>query len=595
MHPAFPRNQASLSFPPPSPKPSGSSTSIVPSLRAGPLLRTGLMGMAMLSSGLASAAPDAGQALRDVESRRLNLPAPVELDAERPSPEDGVSRAAEEGGPTVLVKRFQLSGNRQFDDRRLLALLHDLPGQELNLSQLHAAAARIGDFYREKGYVLARAFLPAQEIQDGTVRIEVLEGRYGRIELHNTSRTLDRVLLRPLSALERDTAVQGSELERALLLLSDIPGLQAKGTLLPGQAQGTTDLRVEARPGPLVGGRLEADNYGGRYMGEYRLGTTLDFNSPLRLGDQARLSLLGSDRHQRYYRAAYQLPLGSRGTRIGLAHAETTYRLVRDFSRLDAHGRAITDSLFVSQPLLRSRSLSLSTQLQYENKRLRDDQERTGRHSRKEIRLWTASISGNAQDRLFGGGQSGFSLAYAHGQLAIDSAEERLLDRYTIGTAGSFDKIMLNAVRLQHLGDRLQLFAQLQPDRRLAPEPGKQHRARAHSPAVAASDPLLLSKLPPAMPVGPTERKSHEQELYAGLEPGHRLLERRKRRYPSAQQERTRQGARSRRSVTARPVLPGPRLRPAQRRHGRFRRCRIPDIHRWPAYGHRPAEPQADH
>ncbi|MBD4429667.1 ShlB/FhaC/HecB family hemolysin secretion/activation protein, partial [Xanthomonas citri pv. citri] len=133
----------------------------------------------------------------------------------------------------------------------------------------------------------------------------------------------------------------------------------------------------------------------------------------------------------------------------------------RDFSRLDAHGRAITDSLFVSQPLLRSRSLSLSTQLQYENKRLRDDQERTGRHSRKEIRLWTASISGNAQDRLFGGGQSGFSLAYAHGQLAIDSGEERLLDRYTIGTAGSFDKIMLNAVRLQHLGDRLQLFAQL--------------------------------------------------------------------------------------------------------------------------------------
>ncbi|MDF5969058.1 ShlB/FhaC/HecB family hemolysin secretion/activation protein [Pseudomonas aeruginosa] len=415
----------------------------------------------MLSSCLANAAPDAGQALRDVESRRLNLPAPVELDAERPSPEDGVSRAAEEGGPTVLVKRFQLSGNRQFDDRRLLALLHDLPGQELNLSQLHAAAARIGDFYQEKGYVLARAFLPAQEIQDGTVRIEVLEGRYGRIELHNTSRTLDRVLLRPLSALERDTAVQGSELERALLLLSDIPGLQAKGTLLPGQAQGTTDLRVEARPGPLVGGRLEADNYGGRYMGEYRLGTTLDFNSPLRLGDQARLSLLGSDRHQRYYRAAYQLPLGSRGTRIGLAHAKTTYRLVRDFSRLDAHGRAITDSLFVSQPLLRSRSLSLSTQLQYENKRLRDDQERTGRHSRKEIRLWTASISGNAQDRLFGGGQSGFSLAYAHGQLAIDSGEERLLDRYTIGTAGSFDKIMLNAVRLQHLGDRLQLFAQL--------------------------------------------------------------------------------------------------------------------------------------
>ncbi|WP_162951750.1 ShlB/FhaC/HecB family hemolysin secretion/activation protein, partial [Pseudomonas aeruginosa] len=229
----------------------------------------GLAGIAMLLSSLAIAAQDAGQALRDVESRRLKLPAPVTMDPERPNPTDGVSKAAEAGGPTVLVKRFQLSGNRQFDDQRLLALLKDLPGQELNLPQLHAAAARIGAFYQEKGYVLARAFLPAQEIQDGTVRIAVLEGRYGKIDLHNTSRTLDRVLRRPLSALTSDSVVQGAELERTLLLLSDIPGLQAKGTLLPGQKQGTTDLRVEARPGPLVSGRLEADNYGGRYMGEY--------------------------------------------------------------------------------------------------------------------------------------------------------------------------------------------------------------------------------------------------------------------------------------------------------------------------------------
>ena len=96
----------------------------------------------------------------------------------------------------MLVKR---NSARQQAVRRstLLALSARPAGPGTHLSQLHAAAARIGDFYQEKGYVLARAFLPAQEIQDGTVRIEVLEGRYGRIELHNTSRTLDRVLLRP--------------------------------------------------------------------------------------------------------------------------------------------------------------------------------------------------------------------------------------------------------------------------------------------------------------------------------------------------------------------------------------------------------------
>ena len=57
--------------------------------------------------------------------------------------------------------------------------------------------------------------------------------------------------------------------------------------------------------------------------------------------------------------------LGSRGTRIGLAHAETTYRLVRDFSRLDAMAGPLPTVCSSASPCC-SRSLSLSTQLQYE-------------------------------------------------------------------------------------------------------------------------------------------------------------------------------------------------------------------------------------
>ena len=97
-------------------------------------------------------------------------------------------------------------------------------------------------------------------------------------------------------------------LESRLLRLSDLPGAAVRSTLRAGAHPGSSTLLVNAAPTPLVTGSIDADNFGG-YTGEYRLGGSLDVNSPLRLGDQLSLRLLTSDRKQRYYYAAYQAPV----------------------------------------------------------------------------------------------------------------------------------------------------------------------------------------------------------------------------------------------------------------------------------------------
>lgn len=408
--------------------------------------------------------PNAGQIIRDIESERPSLPAPVELKPQKPKAQDAPASEAAEQGPRIKVNGFRVSGNRLFDSQRLLALLDDLKGRELDLAGLNGAAERIGEFYQEQGYVLARAYLPRQEIEDGLVRIEVVEGRYGQIELQNHSRTRDRVLRQPLTRLESGAAVQGQELERSLQMLSDIPGVQAKGTLRPGTEGGTTDLLVEAQSAPLVNGSVDANNYGDHSTGEYRLGGNINVNSPLRLGDQLNLRLQSGDWRQRYYRVAYQLPVGPWSTRVGVASSEAYYDVNRGteyLKKLGIHGRAGTQSLFVSQPLLRGRTFSLSAQVQYESKQLRDDMDLYSLRGKKDIGLWSAGISGNRQDRLFGGGQSGFSLTYGHGRLSIGDPYWHSVDRSTTKKAGSFDKVNLNAMRLQRLTDRFQLFTQL--------------------------------------------------------------------------------------------------------------------------------------
>ena len=202
----------------------------------------------MLSSCLANAAPDAGEALRDVESRRLNLPAPVELDAERPAPRTayhGCRRGRPDGAGQALPTQRQ-----QAVRRSMPAGAPARPAGPGTQSEPIARRRRPHRrFLSGKRDMCWRALPPGTEIQDGTVRIEVLEGRYGRIELHNTSRTLDRVLLRPLSALERDTAVQGSELGACASAPERHSGLPGQRHPAAGPGAGNHGLAV-SRPAP---------------------------------------------------------------------------------------------------------------------------------------------------------------------------------------------------------------------------------------------------------------------------------------------------------------------------------------------------------
>ncbi|AJG19849.1 Hemolysin activation/secretion protein associated with VreARI signaling system [Cupriavidus basilensis] len=411
-----------------------------------------------------SGIPRAGQAMRDLETARPELPVPSRVELDLPKAEDGTAPAASAApaapGMRLKVQGFRIDGNKVFDSAQLLPLLGDLNGSEQDLAGLRAAADRITAYYHEHGYLLARAFLPPQDIEDGMVRLEVMEGRYGRIVLQNKSRAFDGVLRQPLSKLRSGEAVHSAELESSLLLLNDIPGAEAKGTLQSGTDPGTTDLLVEAQAGPLAGGSLEADNYGGYYTGEYRLGGSFYLNNPLRLGDQLSLRVLGSDKRQRYYRAGYQLPAGPWSTRVGVSYSDMSYHLGKVFSVLEAHGRASIRSVFVSQPLLRGRAFNLSAQLQYDDKRLRDQMDVFETNVGKRVGLWTAGVNGNGQDNVFGGGQTMFSVSYSTGRLRIDDPLTEFIDQISAKAGGSFSKMNLSAARLQRLSHRFQLYAQ---------------------------------------------------------------------------------------------------------------------------------------
>lgn len=359
----------------------------------------------------------------------------------------------------IMVNTLRVTGAQAYSEAELLAVAGFMPGSELSLADLRGMAARIADHYHRNGFFVAQAYLPAQDIQDGIVTIAVMDGRLGQVTLNNQSKVSDALAYQLLGDLHSGDPVVSSALEGPLLLLSDLPGVVVKSTLVPGAAPGTLDLNVDLTPGRSVHGSVDADNAGNRYTGENRIGATIHLNEPLGLGDVASLRVLTSGPGLNYARASYQLQVG-KGS-VGAAYSYLHYALGREFESLQAKGTAQTASVFSSYPLVRSRNNNLYAGLTLEAKAFQDRVDSIPSVADKRAQVLTASLYGDQRDNLGGGGLSSYSLALSGGNIDQQTPAVQANDALTAKSNGHFNKLAFNAGRQQRVTDALSLSATL--------------------------------------------------------------------------------------------------------------------------------------
>ena len=358
----------------------------------------------------------------------------------------------------ITVQRLQVTAPPVFPESELIASTGFVPGSELTLGELRAMASKIASYYQERGYFLAQAYLPAQDIEDGVVQISVLPGQYGQVQLRNQSNLSDGLAGTILAGLDGQV-ISTPPLERRLLLLSDLPGVQVSSTLAPGASLGASDLIVEVQPGSRFNGSIDVDNQGNRYTGRNRIGATLNINELAGIGDVASVRAFTSADGLNYGRLAYQGQAGL--LRLGGAYTYMDYKLGKEFAVLEAKGTAKIASAYGSYPLIRSRSSNLYAQVSYDDKTFQDRTESTGTVNDKTARVWMLNLNGDAKDGWGGGGFSNYSLTYTTGKIDIETPVARLIDQLTVKSNGHFNKLAFNAARLQSLGGETSLFGSL--------------------------------------------------------------------------------------------------------------------------------------
>jgi hemolysin activation/secretion protein len=397
--------------------------------------------------------PTAGSQMQQIPP----APAPQKMAPKvAPAPAAAPAAMADASGVKIVVTRLSVTGSKAYSETELLAATGFTAGSELSLTDLRAMAARIAALYHRNGYFLAQAYLPEQDIHDGAVTIAVLDGRYGKVALRNQSRVSDELANSLLGGLDNGDMVGVEPLENRLLLLSDLPGVQVKSTLVPGASVGASDLIVDLTPGQRVSGSVDADNAGNRYTGEYRAGATVNLNEPTGHGDVATLRVLSSGSGLNYARISYQAQIGK--ATAGVAYSHLRYRLGREFAPLDANGTAKVASVYGGYPLIRSRNTNLTALMGFDSKRFEDRVGSTSSVADKTARVLIASLYGNHRDKLGGGGLNSYGLAWSTGQIDLQTPSLRAFDAVSARSNGHYNKLGFNAARLQSVTEAVSLY-----------------------------------------------------------------------------------------------------------------------------------------
>lgn len=280
-------------------------------------------------------------------------------------PDQATPNLHDRRGKRFAVHSFKFVGNTAFSSQQLKRVIERYRDLELNLYQLNVAADAITEYYRDRGYTLARAVIPPQKVEDGVVTVAVVEGRLGKVLFSGNKRYSEATLRRHTPNLREGELLTTDRLERSLLLLNDMPGLKVRSTLSPGADFGSSDVlvKVEEKPFNL---NVLVDNAGRKETGEYRADVSLDVNNPLGYGDLLNLRALVTENGLlKYQKIGYSLPVNDDGLRLAASYSDVHYDVAGAFAALGMSGRATTGEIGLLYPLQRSRGRNEMLSLGY--------------------------------------------------------------------------------------------------------------------------------------------------------------------------------------------------------------------------------------
>lgn len=259
------------------------------------------------------------------------------------------------------LEQLNLEGVTAIPEEELMPFFSEYLGKDITPKTLFEIADKITNHYRNQGYILSRAYVPVQEIRHGHVSIKVMEGFVSKVVFRWMGMAPDNRIKYYASQVKLQQPLHNDTLERALLLIKDLPGIKISTTLRPSKTVLHASELVVIVARETMQLTLDVSDDSPKSMGPWRIFGGMTFNSYLGMDEQITLYGAGTSypfNRLILYGAEASFPVFMNGTRVHLKGELLRTKPHLSDTKLVAEGRAETLSMGMSTPLVRTRPFS---------------------------------------------------------------------------------------------------------------------------------------------------------------------------------------------------------------------------------------------
>jgi len=187
---------------------------------------------------------------------------------------------------TVVVGTVALEGAFPDLRPRTDSMIARVEKQRLSVARIYALAAELELIYAAAGYPLVRISVPPQPlVNGGKLRLIVVDGFIEAVDVGALPEPVRKVVADRTHVLLERPHLKLAQIERALLIAGEVPGLKLRSTVMRGTREGGVRLVLNGEH-RLVSGSVGADDLLPRSLGTWQLRGTLALNSAFGVGEQ---------------------------------------------------------------------------------------------------------------------------------------------------------------------------------------------------------------------------------------------------------------------------------------------------------------------
>lgn len=191
--------------------------------------------------------------------------------ADAPAPADNTVTQAPDS-PRFDINEFTVSGDTLLGGDTIKSLVAPFQGKAKDFGDVQQALEALQEAYRTKGYSSVRVTLPEQELENGTVKLEVIEQKINSIKLEGNTSYTDENVMQALPTLKVGELPNIKEISKTLKIANQNPTKQTAVLFKDSEAkENTIDVTVKVNDEKPWKAFVNLDNTGNRESGHGRL------------------------------------------------------------------------------------------------------------------------------------------------------------------------------------------------------------------------------------------------------------------------------------------------------------------------------------